>query len=309
MKIVAIGSYALNYYCFTRKPKDLDVIIDFDDLGEFMEKFKLKSLVPKKASKFHGVDADKFHYEIEVANIEADSSATLLYNLADDFYGDDSGFSIPPLVLLYRMKMCHRFKFGPHFEKTRRDILLMRDKIYDPTVDESWKPFLAKRKEESNKKTPRLKGVSKDEFFVDQYGEVDQIIHDTIHLTQAFGDRPAYESFQVGEVECCMKKFFEVDEQIRLNAVFEESATLAVERSIWPSQFTSDEYLAFKGSLQRLCCHISSGKFRAYAWENFDKVLAMYQKGDIVKRFKEGLDNGTIQFQHKTEELKQGEPA
>jgi hypothetical protein len=308
MKMILLGSHALNHYGHVRDPKDLDVVIHFDDLAKFMDEFMLQSLVPRNANKFHGKDCGGNHYEIEVAGIEDDSSATLLYNLAETFEKDDAGCYIPPLPLLYQIKMCHRFKFSRHFEKTRSDILLMRGLIDNPHIFNEWRGFLAKRREEANKKTPKLKGVSKDEFFVDVYGDVRQIVHDTIHLTQAFGDQPAYESFKVGEVECCMKKFFEVDEQIRLNAVFEESATLAVERSIWPSQFESDEYKAFKGSLQRLCCHISSGRFRTYAWENYDKVLAMYVRGDIVKRFKDGLDNGIVQFQDEVQQT-EGEPA
>jgi hypothetical protein len=310
MKIVLLGSHALNHYAEVREPKDLDVVIHFDDLEQFMGDFMLESLIPRDANKFHGIDGGKNHYEIEVAGVEEDSSATMLYNLADTFEKDDCECHIPPLMLLYRIKMCHRFRFGPHFEKTRRDIVLMRDMIDDPTIKEEWKPFLAKRKEEVDKRTPKLKGVSKDEFFVDSYGDVRQIVHDTIHLTQALDGLPAYTRFQPegSEVECCMKTFFEVDDQVRLNAVFEESATLAVERSIWPSQFKSDEFKAFKGSLQRLCCHISSGKFRSYAWENYDKVLAMYEKGDIVNRFKKGLDDGTVQFQDQVNQT-EGEPA
>jgi hypothetical protein len=313
MKIIALGSHALNYYSFVREPKDLDVLIHFDDLQEFMKKFELVSLIPKSSSKFHGIDVNKFHYEIEVAGIDKNSSADALYAIANTFDQDyDTGYLIPPLYLLYRIKLCHRFKFGPHFEKTRNDILFIRSliNVKDCNVDESWKDFLAKRKAEVVNRTPKLKGVSKDEFFLDKYGDVPQIVHDTIHLVQAFDEFPAYTYFQNddAEVECSMKKFFEVDEQIRLNAVFEESATLACERSIWPSQFKSDEHQAFKGSLQRLCCHISSGKFRTYAWENYDKVLAMYQKGDIVRRFQEGLDNGTIVFQS-DEKQAVGEPA
>lgn len=295
MKSIAIGSYALCHYFDLRTPKDMDVVIHFNDLDCFISKYSLKSIVPVHSTKFHGIDKLGKHYEIEVAGIDENSSATLLYELADQFTEDECEHLIPPASLLYQIKMCHRFKFGPHFEKTRSDILFLRDKV-DTKINPSWKKFLKARKEEAARKTPRLKGISKDGFFVDKYGDVVQIEHDTIHLTQALDRLPAYTNFQVGEVECSMKKFFEVDEQIRLNAVFEESASLAIERAIWPSNFKVNELKAFKGSLQRLCCHISSGKFRDYAWENYDKVLAMYKKGDIISRFKKGIDNGVIIF-------------
>jgi hypothetical protein len=300
MKIIAIGSYASNCYVLPRKSKDLDVVIHFDDLIEFKEKYNLTSLIPKSANKFHGMDKKRFHYEIEVAGIEEDSSASLLFELADSFEEVDE-LLIPPLELLYRIKMSHRFKFCPHFVKTRNDILLMREYMTEENMTEEnkeeWKPFLKKRKEEAYRKTPKLKGVTKDGFFVENYGDCFQLEHDTIHLTQAIDDVPAYTNFSVGEVECSMEKFFEVDERVRLNAVFEESATLAVERLIWPSNFEGSEYHAFKGSLQRLCCHISSGKFRTYCWENYDKVLAMYEKDAIVLKFKDGFGKGIIQFQ------------
>jgi hypothetical protein len=310
MQMIALGSTALNHYYRLRNPKDLDVVIHFDDLLEFKEKYELVSLEPRSANKFHGLNANGKHFEIEVAGLLPESSTDLLYNLGIDsaaqafsdapFFVDanksKSDFIIPPIELLYHIKMCHRFKFSPHFEKTRNDILFL-ERLVNKTVFEDWKPFLDARKEEANKKTPKL-NVTKDEFFVDKYGDVPQIVHDTIHLTQALDGDPAYTNFQVGEVQCCMKTYFSLDEQIRLNAVFEESATLAVERAIWPSQFKADEYKSFKGSLQRLCCHISSGKFRDCCWENYDNVLAMYRRGDIVKKFKEGLKDETIQFQN-----------
>jgi hypothetical protein len=297
MKIIVLGSSALNHHFKVRSPKDLDVVIHFDDLEEFKAKYNLVRLFPKNPNKFHGIDRKRKHYEIEVAGVQEESSASLLYELSDTF-DYKSEILVPPLELLYHIKMSHRFKFGPHFEKTRNDIFLMRNNIKSDVPKDEWRSFLKKRKEEAYKKTPKLKGITKGQFFFDHYGDVFQLVHDTIHLTQAIDDAPAYTKFQVGEVECCMKKFFEVDEQVRLNAVFEESATLAVERSIWPSQFTSDEYLAFKGSLQRLCCHISSGKFRTYCWENYDKVLAMFESNVIINRFKDGFNKGIVQFQN-----------
>ena len=310
MKIIALGSYALGKYYRLRRPKDLDVLIHFDDLVEFKDKFKLVSLVPKSVTKFHGIDDAGFHYEIEVAGVDEESSTDLLYNLPYDYTVDEMGISIPPIELLYQIKLCHRFKFSPHFEKTRNDILFLDGLVYK-VAQTCFDPFLEKRILETNKKTPNLK-VSKDDFFIDVYGDVRQIVHDTIHLTQALQDEPAYEKFNVGQVECSMPKFFELDEQVRLNAVFEESATLAVERALWPYWDKVDdkrEYQAFKGSLQRLCCHISSGKFRQYAWENYGNVLAMYKKGDIVRRFKEGLENGTIKFQDEETDSKSLETA
>lgn len=295
MKMIALGSTAMSYYYRLRHPKDLDVVISFDDLSKFQEQFKLVSLEPRSVNKFHGRNEFGYHYEIEVADIKENSSTDLIYKMVDEFPVDKNGFSIPPIALLYQIKLCHQYKFSPHFEKTRNDILFMRGLVSETIMDE-WKPFLEARKTEASRKTPKL-NVTTGEFFVDTYGDVDQIVHDTIHLTQAFGDKPAYLNFQLGEVQCSMKRFFELDEQIRLNAVFEESATLAIERAIWPTQFKCNEFKAFRTSLQKLCCHISSGKFRAYAWDNYNEVLAMYKKGDIVKRFREGLEDGTIEFQ------------
>jgi hypothetical protein len=306
MLIIALGSHAIRHYDHLfREPKDFDVVISYQDLPEYSQRFGLKSLEPRSANKFHGISDQNTHHEIEVAGIDFDSSTDALYKLGcwqfgkglyHNFFG---GMYIPPLELLYHIKMCHRHKFSPHFDKTWFDISYMRNVlgIENPVIKEEWQDFMDKRTEECAKKTPNLKGVKKDEFFLDTYGDVDQIVHDTIHLTQALDGLPAYTRFQKGEVECCMKTFFEVDEQVRLNAVFEESATLAIERAIWPSQFKCDERKAFVGSLQRVCCHITSGRFREYAWENYNKVLAMYENGAIIGKFKSGIENGTIKFQ------------
>ena len=86
MDVVLLGSMAIRYYDITyREPVDMDCVIHFDDLEEFQEVYSLKSLVPRTVNKFHGIDPNGKHYEIEVAGISKGTSSDLLYDMRHSF--------------------------------------------------------------------------------------------------------------------------------------------------------------------------------------------------------------------------------
>lgn len=119
--------------------------------------------------------------------------------------------------------------------------------------------------------------------------------HDEIHESVKIDSAPAYTNFQSdnAEVMCDMKKFFELPEQIRLNAVYEESCVLALERSIIP--FGTDYERAFVMALEKVCTSITSGKFREYAWENYYTVRDMFNP-ETFDRFFEHVANDQVKM-------------
>lgn len=106
--------------------------------------------------------------------------------------------------------------------------------------------------------------------------------------------RPAYTFYMKdgAAVMTSKEKFFAVDEQIRLFGVYEETCVLALERSQIPHGLGKEggptPRWSFEMALMKVCTSITSGWFREFAWENYDKVLDLYEQlgeDDFIKRF------------------------
>ncbi len=82
-------------------------------------------------------------------------------------------------------------------------------------------------------------------------------------------------------------------EAVRLAGVLEESYVLALERSQVPFKGKLAPKTSFMIALEKVCTSITSGWFREYAWENYNKVLALYDP-NYVKKFWEAVDNEVV---------------
>jgi hypothetical protein len=151
--------------------------------------------------------------------------------------------------------------------------------------------FKRREKETLNYSHPKL-NVSKEEFFVPSGQVKYKYDHDSIHLAMAHFDMPAYEYFKEGQVKCSKNKFFTSGESTRLNSVLEEVQVLALERSQIPHPHV-DRRWSFDKAHEKVCTSIASGWWREYAWENYDKVQAMYEP-DYVEKFKRGVESGVV---------------
>jgi len=123
--------------------------------------------------------------------------------------------------------------------------------------------------------------------------------HDDIHAIVALNELPAFNYFKedAAEVKCSKEKFFKCDESIRLAAVYEESCVLALERHQIPNNFSPSPEKSFLISLEKVCSGITSGWFREYAYDNYDKVLDLYHKrgkSDYVDRFSKAIQSERI---------------
>jgi hypothetical protein len=103
--------------------------------------------------------------------------------------------------------------------------------------------------------------------------------------------RPAYTFYMQdgAQVMTDADKFFSCSTDIRLFGVYEEACVLALERSQIPFDFKPDPRYSFEMALMKVCTSITSGWFRWYAWENYDKVLDLYNQlgeNDYIERFK-----------------------
>ena len=220
-----------------------------------------------------------------------------IYDLNDDYYSIrehafDERFVMrvvdPDVVLA--MKLSHKFKDDVHFEKTRKDILMLQSNGW-ALMDNTMKELSERRAERTYKKKYKL-NVSKKEFFTDNVPY--KYDHDSLHLAVKRMDKPAYMYFQKdnSEVMCDRNKFEALPYDVQLNAVIEESSVLALERAVIP--FNADPVRAYRRALRSVCTGVTSGWFREFAWDNYDKALE--GMGDFVQQFKIGLESGIVQL-------------
>lgn len=305
--ICVIGSHAINHQLHKlkgfryRKPMDIDIVADHDEAVAFAKKNMIEITEQYPSAKGGKLIFKSKSSVIPFSNImEAEltlegSTAKDLYNIIlndpETMYID--GIAYASLDVCYMLKMSHRYvKNSSHFLKTMKDIHNLRK--FGAKIRKEHKEFYKARMNATYwYKHPKL-NKSKSDFFNGD-GVTYLYDHDEIHESVKIDSAPAYTNFQSdnAEVMCDMKKFFELPEQIRLNAVYEESCVLALERSIIP--FGTDYERAFVMALEKVCTSITSGKFREYAWENYYTVRDMFNP-ETFDRFFEHVANDQVKM-------------
>lgn len=297
--IALIGSTALSHTdgYRDRAPRDLDIVAPHDEIGPFVRRThgRLERFYPVDKGKKLYARADGLHIEAEIA-WSGSTSRELLDLIEEDgltteFRGETVLRASPSVCLA--LKLSHRFKKNsPHFLKTMRDIQMLRER--GAVISDRLKPFLKRREAETyDYGHPSLK-QSKADFFADD--NIEYVWdHDTIHEAVKHLDKPAYNYYKPdeNEVYCSKDLFFAVGERIRLLGVLEESYVLALERSQIPHPGVMTRKKSFDTALMKVASSITSGFFREYSWENYDKVQAMYSD-DYVDRFNEAVKNGIV---------------
>lgn len=201
---------------------------------------------------------------------------------------------VPSLDLLFTLKTSHRHKKNsPHFWKTLRDYHRM--KAAGAKVRPEYTEFLKLREKETyNYAHPNLM-QKKTGFFTDNVKYTYD--HDSIHEAVALQDKPAYRYFakENEEVFSSKQKFLEQSREIQLNSVVEESAVLAIERSLVPFPGAMTHKQAWQFAFSKVCTSIASGWWRAFAYENAPAILKMYPEG-YYENFQRGLTSGIVKL-------------
>lgn len=304
--MLLIGSQALRYYLPSfREPGDWDFIGTIDEVEAFIKarKDKVLSAYPSNEGKKMIVKLkNELPIEFEIA-WEGSTAETLMelvlqqgttVVLGCQFKAADNIWAyIPPLNVLYQLKMSHRFlKNSRHFLKTMQDIHLMRSlgaEIQHP----DW--LKAREKETYNYSHPKL-NVDKDAFFKKDDGQVVYIYdHDSIHRAIARFDKPAYEYFKPegSQVLCDKTMFFAARDEIKLASVVEEATVLALERSQIPYKGKVDPKWSFEFALMKISTSITSGWFRTFCWENHSLALEKYDP-EYVEKFWDAVEKGIV---------------
>ncbi len=309
--MLLIGSQALKI-----KHPDFDFeknrLLDYDFVCTFTE---YKDFVNNNKNKIKNCDLRNEHKIIvffksgcicEFEIVWNDSSIKQIIDKADFLFDKQTintqdflleNIFISSIEFLYILKMSHRFlKNSKHFNKTMNDIIKLRKiidikEINNTLFDFKGSFFREREKETYSYNHPKL-NTTKNDFFKDDIPYVYD--HDSIHLAVKHLDKPAYEYYKSDEKEvfCSRIMFFDQEEKIRLFGVLEEAYVLALERSqIHKPSWTPRQ--SFEFALMKICTSITSGWFREYAWENYFKILNMYDDS-YVEKFWKKVEEGLV---------------
>ncbi|WP_278939166.1 DUF7275 domain-containing protein [Pseudomonas helleri] len=301
--MLIVGSHALIHHnVVDREPHDSDFICTMAQFRAWCKINRpiIRRCVPLSGTKMHVRDSEGWNYEFEIAYAGSSGEALMQYEIGCGWDDTDLVAHYASKESCLALKLSHRYlKDSPHFLKTMRDIQKLQDLGVQLSYwHHTWLPH--RERETYVYAHPKL-DVTKEDFF--KGDGVNYVYdHDSIHLTQALfckamcgrGYAPAYTFYmkENSEVMTSKEKFMSVPEQIRLYGVYEESCVLALERSQIPHGLGKEggptARWSFEMALMKVCTSITSGWFREYAWENYDKVLALYNElgeNDYIERF------------------------
>jgi hypothetical protein len=286
MMLILIGSNALQEHIkIDRTPMDTDLIGKYDAIVAYAKDNGSTSFVPINNGKYIKMTFGKEIVEAEIAWPNSSAEAILNHVIYDDYGARCCGrpWTVPSINVLYMLKMSHRFKKNsPHFLKTMNDIHLMRKHgaIIDSSLESLYK---LRQKETYNYNHPKL-NQNKENFFKDD-GIKYTFDHDSIHESVKMFASPAYSYF---------KKDNFCGRDIQLAAVYEESCVLAIERALVPFPHLNTPKRAFEIALMKVCTSITSGWFRAFAWENYHEVLKIDPNCDFWMKFLKDVSDGKV---------------
>lgn len=279
-----------------RKPLDFDFVCTQEEYDTWV-----KEQSPKvNPTKFYSVsDGKKMVVEgstnCEFELIRSGTSSELLNQLV---MADKESFEtpfgwIPNFDLLFTIKSSHKYlKNSPHFWKTLVDYHVM--KKLGAKVRPEYEEFLKLREKETYTYAHPKLNQSKENFFKDD--QVQYVYdHDTIHESVARFERPAYTYYMKdgAQVQTEKDKFFACSRDIQLAGVVEEAAVLAIERSLVPHPGVKTPLEAWRFALSKVCSSITSGWFRAFAYENALEILKLYPVG-YWEKFQEDVKKDLV---------------
>jgi hypothetical protein len=297
--MILIGSRALALRApsvLLRQPKDFDFVATQMEADKWVEanrhKVQATKIYPEKDGKKLIVEGST---NIEFDIIQPGTSSAMLQQMVEGHSESiETPFGwVPSFDMLFTIKCSHKYlKNSPHFWKTATDYHIM--KRMGAQVRPEYEAFLKLREKETYTYTHPKLNVKKDDFFKD---DAIQYVwdHDTIHQSVARFERPAYTYYMEdgAQVNCSKAKFFEIDQSIRLAGVVEEAAVLAIERSLVPHPGVMTPERAWKFALAKVCSSITSGWFRAFAYDHIPEVLKLFPAG-YWDKFQADVEKGLV---------------
>lgn len=312
--MLLIGSRALKEWhpeLLDHDPVDYDLIATHEEFRQFVLCNKFETIYPvDNGNKIICRASNLPPVEVEIA--WEGTSAEMLMKILQPYcmpHVDceelNSSFMVARPCDLFALKASHRYKKNsPFFLKTRRDYMALKRVTGGEISSDLVEFYKLREKETYSYGHPKL-NVKKNQFFT---GDGVEYVydHDTIHQAVAYPNPPAYKSYQPSENEVNTSKalFDAQTHETKLLGVLEESYVLALERSQVPYRGLLTPRKSFLMALEKVCTSITSGWFRAWAYDHYDEVVALYND-NYIHKLADGVKSGlvTIQIPAKSDEF------
>lgn len=294
--MILIGGKAIKHHVNSwREPQDTDLVGTYQEVCDYQKIVKPVATYPINSGKSVYMKASNGNItEAEIAWEGSRAEKLVKFVEAQEDTVEVDGFKIPSLDVLYLLKCSHKYlKNSKHFLKTMRDIQAL-EKLGAKIRPSHMEFFLEREKDTYNYSLPKL-NKSKEEFFSGD-GIVYEFQHDSLHEAVKLGEFPAYTYYTDEAVWSCGKKFEQQTEEIKLRGVYEEAAVLAAERSQLAFTPRPDSRWSFEYALSKVCTSITGGWFRKYAYNNYDRVIELYEKEgyNYMEKVDEGIRSGVV---------------
>lgn len=319
--VLIIGSMALRFHQgqmdITKNITDIDVVGTLDDVEAFAEDVaecvggRAFARVPQRVFDGRGLaiaydvtnkkQSHIIHVDGEILTLKPDNISAPMYE-----YGIQNGVKIhvfgadvviAPPELLWALKESHKYKKDtnvPRHALEQMEILFIMAST-NRHVPEHIKEWVADREKCTLTKAPKL-NQSKQDFFVDG-AALYEWDHDSIHEAVKLGNVPAYREFMVdgAEVLTSRDKWEQLSPNRQLDAAYEEALVLTLERSLIPYRSKGLDYQrAFHMGLSKMCTTITSGWFRAWAWNHYWDIILKRFNPQHIDDFFVKLDAGQV---------------
>ncbi len=272
---------------------DIDMICTFDYFKKLVKSGNYRSSFIADA---HAVMKPKDDPDAKIIDIDLALDNNSSMDILKYWYNCDQT-SRDYEQILATIKLSHRYKDSPSFEKTYYDLKTFVGDLkyvnrYIANLPKELRDILVKREKETYENQSKISLMkSKDEFFANDGVEYIHD-HDMLHELVSILSVPAYKSFLMDghDVYCDHAKFMQLDHTRKCHAVMEEAAVIALERGVFPfnKQSTIDSYEMSKllcTALRKICTSLTSGWFREFAYENYPDLVFLL----IDDKFTENL--------------------
>jgi hypothetical protein len=185
---------------------------------------------------------------------------------------------------LYTMKISHGYwDINGTWDKHASDTVFLQRKgaLFIPELHDILKSIWT----DLYKKNPISLDKTAGEFFNDHV--VKKFVHDTVHESVAYHERPWYESYlkDGSEVLVDNAKFWGLPLEAKLEAVREELYVIALERKLIPGDYTTSPMGAYRWALRRTATSLFKGEWAKFLLLNLDELAR--PDVDFVRRHKD----------------------
>lgn len=292
-----IGSRALELHGVKRKTADWDFVGTKQEL-ECLSGKKISDDVPGFCLDLNG---DKIEFKIDKHYGESSFYLPELCDMEIEYNGIKTG--VINLKAAYLTKRSHAM-FGVHWQKTMRDIFIIKNELKKDNFDvlsdiftETEKMYYSLKRMEAEKKHRKDVNLemNNDDFFK-KSKNARKYIHDDLHEAVKYYDRPMYEICKkdINKAKLDYDLFLGLSDENKQKLAREETMVIALERVLIP-QYELQMEKAYSIALQMLITRMTKGWFCEFMIDNYDKINKPDK--DFIADFLEALENGKIREQ------------